>query len=54
MQKESQEHVSGGNTSKGFYSRFDNIISPEEARRIFVIKGGPGTGKSTLMKTFQK
>jgi hypothetical protein len=44
----------GGNTSKGFYSRFDNIISPEEARRIFVIKGGPGTGKSTLMKNISE
>jgi hypothetical protein len=51
MQKgKARNMFSGGNTSKGFYSRFDNIISPEEARRIFLIKGGPGTGKSTFMK----
>lgn len=40
----------GGNTSKGFYSFYRYIISVEEARRIICIKGGPGTGKSSLMK----
>lgn len=40
----------GGNTSKGFYSFYRYIISQEEARRIICIKGGPGTGKSSLMK----
>ncbi|MFZ5354266.1 MAG: ATPase [Bacillota bacterium] len=39
----------GGNTSKGFYSFYDHII-PIDAKRIFVIKGGPGVGKSSLMK----
>lgn len=40
----------GGNTSQGFYSFYKYIISSEEARRIICIKGGPGTGKSSLMK----
>ncbi len=40
----------GGNTSQGFYSFYDNIIEPD-ATRIFVIKGGPGVGKSTLMRS---
>ncbi|MCF8011862.1 MAG: ATPase [Clostridiales bacterium] len=39
----------GGNTSRGFYSFYDYIIEPEKAARIFVIKGGPGVGKSTFM-----
>lgn len=39
----------GGNTSVGFYSYYDYIIG-ENANRIFIIKGGPGTGKSSLMK----
>jgi len=39
----------GGNTSEGFYSFYDHIISPE-ATRIFIIKGGPGVGKSTFMR----
>lgn len=40
----------GGNTSQGFYSFYDYIIEPD-ATRIFVIKGGPGVGKSTFMRT---
>ncbi len=40
----------GGNTPKGFYSYYDYLISQESARKIYCIKGGPGTGKSTLMK----
>jgi len=45
---------SGGNTSKGFFSRFDQIMCHKEARRIFVLKGGPGTGKSTFMKNISE
>jgi MoxR-like ATPase len=40
----------GGNTSHGFHSFYDYIISQDTARRKICIKGGPGTGKSTLMK----
>lgn len=40
----------GSNTSLGFFSYYSNIITQEEADRIFVIKGGPGVGKSTFMK----
>jgi len=38
----------GGNTANGFHSFYDYIITPD-ARRILVIKGGPGVGKSTFM-----
>jgi Mrp family chromosome partitioning ATPase len=40
----------GNNTSLGFYSFYDHIITPD-ATRIMVIKGGPGVGKSTFMRT---
>lgn len=40
----------GNNTSEGFYSLFKYIISQEDANRIICLKGGPGTGKSSLMK----
>lgn len=40
----------GGNTSLGFFSFYDNILKQDEARRIFVLKGGPGVGKSTFIK----
>jgi len=39
----------GANTSNGFYSYFDYII-PKHVNRIFCLKGGPGVGKSSLMK----
>ena len=40
----------GGNTSRGFFSYYDYILEQEEAERIFVLKGGPGVGKSTFMR----
>jgi molybdopterin-guanine dinucleotide biosynthesis protein len=39
----------GGNTALGFFSYYDQIIGPD-ATRIFIIKGGPGVGKSSFMK----
>lgn len=39
----------GGNTCKGFHSFYHHMIEPD-ATRIFVIKGGPGVGKSTFMR----
>ncbi|MGI6587480.1 MAG: hypothetical protein ACOX2N_01585 [Peptococcia bacterium] len=39
----------GNNTSEGFYSFYDYMIN-FPAVRVFILKGGPGTGKSTLMK----
>ena len=39
----------GANTSNGFYSYFNYII-PKDVNRIFCLKGGPGVGKSSLMK----
>ncbi len=44
----------GGNTSQGFYSHFNHIISQQKATRIICLKGGPGTGKSSLMKKLGK
>lgn len=43
----------GGNTPQGFVSYYDYVISPA-AKRIFILKGGPGTGKSTFMKRISK
>ncbi|MBM7623898.1 PRK06851 family protein [Sporohalobacter salinus] len=38
----------GGNTAQGFYSFYNYL--PYNADHVFIIKGGPGTGKSTFMK----
>ncbi|ABR49245.1 ATPase [Alkaliphilus metalliredigens QYMF] len=40
----------GGNTSLGFYSHFDHIIDVKNANHVFFVKGGPGVGKSHMMK----
>lgn len=41
----------GGNTPKGFCSYYDYLIDTEKAKKVYIIKGGPGTGKSTFMKS---
>lgn len=40
----------GGNTNQGFYSRFAYILPRNQVRRKIILKGGPGVGKSTLMR----
>lgn len=40
----------GANSSDGFYSLFDGVYDPEDGWRGYIIKGGPGTGKSALMR----
>lgn len=40
----------GANTPGGFYSLFSELYAPEDGWRLIIIKGGPGTGKSSLMK----
>ncbi|MBO8159288.1 PRK06851 family protein [Thermosyntropha sp.] len=39
----------GGNTCHGFYSFYEYMTVPEIQRK-FILKGGPGVGKSTFMK----
>ncbi|MBQ8254688.1 MAG: hypothetical protein IJY94_04210 [Clostridia bacterium] len=40
----------GANTSRGFINYGDDIFA--DLKKLYVIKGGPGTGKSTFMKRF--
>ncbi len=40
----------GVNTPQGFVSRFDHLTDSNEGWRTLIIKGGPGSGKSTMMK----
>ena len=43
----------GANTPAGFSSLFDELL-PADGWRLFILKGGPGTGKSTLLKRVAK
>jgi hypothetical protein len=38
----------GSNSSQGFYSLYDQAT--KELDRLYILKGGPGTGKSTFMR----
>ncbi|EJP6472165.1 PRK06851 family protein [Clostridium sp. L74] len=51
MKNPSKHFFAGSNTAEGFYSLFNNIIDINDANRIIYLKGGPGTGKSSLMKS---
>ncbi len=45
-----QKYFAAANTAKGFVGWFHDIFNPELFGRVYIIKGGSGTGKSTLMK----
>ena len=40
----------GANTPTGFYSLYDDLLPPEKAKTLYILKGGPGCGKSTCMR----
>jgi len=42
----------GSNASKGLSSYFESILNPEKLNRLYILKGGPGVGKSSFMKKF--
>lgn len=43
-------YFAAANGYTGFRCSFDQIFSPGKYERLYVLKGGPGTGKSSLMK----
>ena len=49
-----ERYFLGANTPVGFYSLYSGLLPPEEARGLYILKGGPGCGKSTLMKKLSR
>lgn len=47
-QKETRFFI-GSNSGRGFFSYFDFFYEPSEMKKVFLLKGGAGNGKSTLM-----
>ena len=43
------QYFLGANSPRGFYSLYDQLIPLENARAVYILKGGAGCGKSTLM-----
>ncbi len=46
----SLHYFPGSNTPLGFYSYFSYILPTKRTKKTVILKGGPGCGKSTLMK----
>ncbi len=44
----------GANAPDGFYSLYQEFCAPDSGNFLWVIKGGPGCGKSTFMKMVGK
>lgn len=40
----------GANSSHGFHSFYNELIDLKKANAVYILKGGPGSGKSSLMK----
>ncbi|MBQ8642156.1 MAG: hypothetical protein IJ480_08035 [Clostridia bacterium] len=49
LETEKPAFFAGANTGNGFAGEYHSIASEEEKERVWIIKGGSGTGKSTLM-----
>lgn len=49
-QEKQTAHFAAANTTKGFKNYFERIFSPNKLDKIFILKGGPGTGKSSFMR----
>lgn len=53
MSNGKRRYFPGANTGRGFIGHFEGIVPPwSEPHYTYVLKGGPGVGKSTLMKKF--
>lgn len=44
-----QGYFASANSADGFYSLFGEAYSEDKYKSVYILKGGPGTGKSTLM-----
>lgn len=50
MSGTTRHYFPGNNTVRGFFSYYPYILEQRQANKIYCLKGGPGLGKSTLMK----
>ncbi|MBE6701615.1 MAG: hypothetical protein E7582_07000 [Ruminococcaceae bacterium] len=49
-----QTFFASSNSMNGFQSYFDLIYNPNKLKKIYIVKGGPGTGKSSFIKKIGK
>lgn len=44
------QYFLGGNTPLGFYSLYHQLSDPAKHQAVYILKGGAGCGKSSLMR----
>lgn len=49
-----KHYFAGGNTLNGFINLYNNIAGKHDRNRLYIIKGGSGVGKSTLLRKVAK
>jgi hypothetical protein len=47
-------YFASANTANGFISHFSDIFDSNSLEHIYILKGGPGTGKSTFLRAISK
>ena len=47
---ENERYFAAANSGDGFFSLFSEVFDRKKLDKIYILRGGPGTGKSTLMK----
>ena len=45
-----KKYFAASNSAQGFKNYYDNVFDVKKYSKIYIIKGGPGTGKSYFMK----
>ncbi len=50
IRNKSLHFFASANTENGFVSHFDRTFNNEDIKKLYILKGGPGVGKSTIMK----
>ena len=48
--KESMSFFAAANSGEGFVSFYEQVFNSKDVTRRYLVKGGPGTGKSTFMR----
>ena len=50
MLSSGRKYFAASNSAEGFKSYYANVFDKNDFSKIYVIKGGPGTGKSSFMR----
>ena len=48
------QYFLGSNSPAGFYSLYNELSDPDRIMHLYILKGGPGCGKSSLMRRVAK